>query len=87
MVKSRTSRKKIPLVSHKDTSPNTGSVNISWTVAPVRGRAMKGPMQRMIADSMISPGTLPIRVVMVEISPPFRINAKIARMALPMSAR
>ena len=29
MVKSRTSRKKIPLVSHKDTSPNTGSVNIS----------------------------------------------------------
>ena len=28
-----------------------------------------------------------MRVVMVEISPPFRINAKIARMAIPMSAR
>lgn len=28
-----------------------------------------------------------MRVVMVEISPPFRINAKIARMAIPMSAQ
>ena len=67
-------------------SPIIGRKNISCTVAPVRGIAIKGPIHKIIIDIISSPGIVPIRFVTLDISPLFLMRAKIAIIESPISA-
>ena len=60
-------------------SPNSGTMDISYVVAAVRGSAMTMPVHRMTAVFSTKPGTRPIDPSTAAFAPPAALSAKMPR--------